>query len=621
MSPKRPDAAGNEGSHRADDGVAPSSCRIERDSKRLKTGNGGVDSPSCHVIERRLDYSMARRELPPSISLTPTLDDLMGGQIPSSEFLTSVFRKRAAHVTCTDSSQDDIHRRTRIGSLCKELYDLDVEALMRETSSDNIFIWLRDTRNGSPVQSTHATTAKERRTSDGLIRSIEVSDVDTAVALHKCAGHSCYFRAPPKVEQNLVASLLQATGLGCGQYDPSGDSMLCMGRGEVETFVSTPSHVTDWHYDFQDNYTIQLSGIKRWTLQQGTILDPLRACTPHYNSPEVVESQLTAAYLFDRKFVFGKPTVPTTAQGGERSVLMKPGDVLYFPAGMWHKVETVVPGMSINVSLMATNYATLVSQALSHFLYRDRRFREPVVNNSVTNATHNLRSLLKDLPEIVKRFSKASGEGSQDILPPVLQYPPRFIVPELEEDEEEEAPEEEVQIEEMEVGIGGNVEGNHDVDLDDNRENDSTTDASQRAVYDDDGEVFDPANFTSYPASWDFQLEMGSKIAMYKNPLGALHRREEITSFYMPRDEIKTSKQRPVFVLNVNYAGNQMHESAIRVVFCDNEEGLVTRLWHKERDIVDQSENSPLETCFVTENNHFLISFLVFHGFMQVKEV
>jgi hypothetical protein len=93
--------------------------------------------------------------------------------------------------------------------------------------------------------------------------------------------------------------------------------------------------------------------------------------------------------------------------------------------------------------------------------------------------------------------------------------------------------------------------------------------------YDDDGEALDPANFSSYPTLWDFQLEVGSnKIAVYKNPLGALHRcAEEITSFYMPREEIETSKQRPVYyVLIVTYAGSPMCECP--VVYCHNEEGL-----------------------------------------------
>lgn len=632
-------------STRSQSALRDDEANIDRLSKRSKVDKIAIESPLSHVEERKLDYSKPRNELPTSISLTPTIEDLMGGQISSDEFLTSIFRKRAAHITCVESSQDEIHRKIRVEALCKEMHNLDVEALLRTTSSENIFLWLRESRSKCPDarlegEPQKVSSSKLARTSDSLIRSTEISDPDEAFILHKTRGHATYCRAPPKVEQNLVSSLLKAIGLGCGQYDPSGESMECLGRGEVETFISTPNHVTDWHYDFQDNYTIQLSGVKRWTLQQGTIVDPLRGCTPHYDSPGAVESQLKAAYLFDRKFVFGKPTVPTTATGNERSVLMKPGDVLYFPAGMWHKVETVEPGVSINISLMATNYATLVSQALCHFLYRDPRFREPVVNNSVMNATASLRTLLQDLPDIVRSFVKSGGDGAQNILPPVLQYPPAFITFEEDSDyevvEEEEVEEDDLddgeggyesgeltrKVEVGEVGEEQNVSSKSDKDDQVDNSEDSNSAEEFEECQDDDADVLDPASFIEYDPCWDFQLEMGSNIAMYKNPLGALHKHEEITSFYRTREEDDdTAGKERVFVLNVNYAGTQMHESTIRVLFIDNDEDFVHALWHKERNFDDQAEDCPLDTCIVTERNHYLISFLVYHGYMQVKNV
>jgi hypothetical protein len=618
---------------------------VDRRKKRSKVGDQQIviESTSPHVVERKLDYS---KKFPSSISLTPTIEDLTGGSISSDEFLSSIFRKRAAHITCVDSSQDDVHRIARVDSLCKEMYDLDVKSLLHNTSSENIFLWFREPRNDKSQdaksgrgEQQNVNYSKLVRTADSLIRSTEISDPDEAFSMHKTGGHATYCRAPPEIEQNLVSSLLKATGLGCGQYDPSGESMECLGRGEVETFISTPNHVTDWHYDFQDNYTIQLSGIKRWTLQQGTILDPLRGCTPHYESPGSVESQLTAAYLFDRKFVFGKPTVPTTALGDERSILVKPGDVLYFPAGMWHKVETVEPGVSINISLMATNYATLVSQALCHFLYRDPRFREPIVNNSIANATDNLRIILKDLPDIVQQFAKSGGDGAQNILPPVLQYPPAFfrLTDEEDSDGEVDYNGEEVEVEEDEVGVfnerqrrhggidqievGEEMNAESKCEIDDEVE-DSEGSNSAEDCEEESAEVHDPAGFTDYNPSWDFQLEIGSKIEIYKNPLGALHKHEEITSFYTtPDNDDDSMEEGRVFVLNVNYAGTQMHESAIRVLFIDNNQMFVQTLWDKERNVDDPTKDSPLYTCFVTETNHYLISFLVYHGYMQVKKV
>jgi len=56
--------------------------------------------------------------------------------------------------------------------------------------------------------------------------------------------------------------------------------------------------------------------------------------------------------------------------GEEQEVIMNPGDMLYFPAGMCHSVETIEEGISINISLMSVNYASLVSSAIHHFLIK-----------------------------------------------------------------------------------------------------------------------------------------------------------------------------------------------------------------------------------------------------------
>ena len=44
-------------------------------------------------------------------------------------------------------------------------------------------------------------------------------------------------------------------------------------------------------------------------------------------------------------------------------VTLHPGDVLYTPAGMWHRVECVDDSVSINVSLMGATWADLIADA------------------------------------------------------------------------------------------------------------------------------------------------------------------------------------------------------------------------------------------------------------------
>ena len=423
-----------------------------------------------------------------------------------------------------------------------------------------------------------------------------------ALALHNVAGHAIYCRAPPMVEQCLVANLLRDTGLGCGQYDPSGESVVSMGRGEVETFISTDGHVTNWHFDFQENFTIQLSGIKRWTIQQGTIRDPLRGCTPHYASPDAVESQLKAANLCDRKFQFGYPLQGVNAVGEEAVVDIRPGDVLYFPAGMWHKVETIEPGVSINVSLMATNYASIACQAIQHFLLKDPRWRQPILNNSVHDAMTTFRELLQELPDRIQILqSKASVEA---ILPPVLRYPPMFEV----DDEEE-----------WEDTSDDHGQENHDAAMADvpteEKKEDNAQGDQEGSLEEEADPILDPVNFEDYPQGWSFDFEEGlyTKYLFVKNPLATLHRIDEVTGFYVVGNGNGQPREDPAFLLNINYAGNEMHQSAVRVKFWDDANGTVNSL-HMTTELQDQ--RGPF-VVMLTEQNCEAIKFLVYHGYLQ----
>jgi len=84
------------------------------------------------------------------------------------------------------------------------------------------------------------------------------------------------------------------------------------------------------------------------------------------------ECELKAARLSNADFQFGWPNCSEMKNsfGEEQEVIMNPGDMLYFPAGMCHSVETIEEGISISISLMSVNYASLVSSAIHHFLIK-----------------------------------------------------------------------------------------------------------------------------------------------------------------------------------------------------------------------------------------------------------
>ncbi|ACI65782.1 predicted protein [Phaeodactylum tricornutum CCAP 1055/1] len=504
------------------------------------------------------------------------LHDLLD-PMTNDEFLNRNFRKSAVHVTVTQEKD----REQRIAKLRARLFDLDSESILQHTASDTVFVWLRNTTTG-------------------LIQSIAVADLETALALHR-AGHATYCRAPPSLERLLVGALLENTGLGCGQYDPTGSSLTSLGRGEVEVFQGTAGHVPSWHTDFQENFTVQLSGVKRWRLQKGSVTHPLRGCTPHYRSPSSVEPQLKAARMIDKNFQFAHPKKDVNAVGEVEEVVLRPGDVLYFPAGMWHQVVTEEPGVSLNISLMATNYAALTCQALQHVLLQKSSWRECVTRSvSTSNGSQSisviehLKSLLQALPDIVREFE--AGGGAQSILPPCLHYS-KFT----------KLMDKENRIE----ADNGSMEEESD---------DSSATLEELPVLEPPFEI--PAEHSLTRKAFIKRLETHT---LRKNPLAVLARYDEITRFYNQTDHTEFSShvrreeddsdenQIPddqVYVLNVNFAGNEGQESLIRVLIRNTDEFLCSLYGNVSNRV--EIDDGALES----KNVRNVLDCLIYYGYL-----
>ena len=459
--------------------------------------------------------------------------------VSKDTFARDIFRKKALYVSSEGSD--------RIGPIVDSLEGLDPSYILNETSSDSAFVWIQsrsgDNNNGG-----------DGGGGGGRIHSMEMADTEQAILLHR-AGHATYCRAPPSVEQPMVANMLWGTGMGCGQYDPTGNSSTCLGRGEVEVFMmSSSDHTTQWHYDFQENFTIQLSGTKRWTLQQSLVRHPLRACTPHYASPETVESQLKAAHLGqqptkDQRLVFGYPQTNVNARGPTQRVTLTPGDVLYFPAGMWHRVETMEPGVSINVSLMGTNYATVACQALQHLLLQNNAWRQTIVGgHQAVDPLQTLHQLLKELPLIVTQFTQ--NGGAQAILPPVLRNPPQFVNTSDKDEGDDDDDDDEVSDDDNEE---------EEEAMKDNDDNGGVTMQSIEERF--GARVVDVSTFAP-PSGWGSAPPKNARILL--NPLASVQSLDSITKFYNPDQEHKD-----LYLLNINYGGNELHESSVRIIVRD----------------------------------------------------
>jgi Cupin-like domain len=596
-------------------------------SSESTNGHHETDSP-IHVVP-------SASPKPIGMNSANLLHDLLY-PMTHHEFMTRDFRRRAVHLQVRSNGKSE----NRFQSIIEEgMHNLDTLELLKQTSSDSIFVWL-----ASPEESKGEASRKKNAYPNPLVQSIEMPDAESAFALHRAGGHALYCRAPSPVEQVLVAKLLADTGIGCGHYDPSGESISSLARGEVEMFLSgRPGGVTDWHYDFQENFTLQLTGVKQWTLQRGTVTHPLRACTPHYKAPDVVENQLKAAHLSNPEFLFEQPTIVDdpdphmdqqhNAIGPTDTATLHPGDVLYFPAGMWHKVKVLEPGISINVSLMATNYAAVTCQALQHLLLQRDEWRQVVVHQPGMhnlNAVHHLKQLLKDLPKIIQNLELNLG-GANAILPPFLLNPPNFQLKASSSQDKQD-------MEQLATVSKQNDDSSNKDSVDENLEGGEEASLDQMTHDESEGvkdNIIDACRFeypvgSSGPCPMDQTATLLSCDRLVRNPLASLIRMDEVKGYYSRRSgnnddgDDYEELQKLLFVLNVNYAGVDSHESTIRIIMRDNTETrYMNKLYNampKSKHVVIRKREQACNECMeqITTLCPNLIHCLMYYGYFAL---
>jgi 50S ribosomal protein L16 3-hydroxylase len=173
-------------------------------------------------------------------------------------------------------------------------------------------------------------------------------DVPTALAILDM-GHQIYLRGGTIPEANDFPVRFART-LGKLRYNARGDFYLSKSKGGAQ-----------WHFDHNDNFTIQLRGKKKWWYSKH---DP--AVAPPGTS-------------FDRPFAHlpeeTRHHVPHTVQESRSSVTLKPGDVFYIPRGHWHRTDSS-HSVSYNINLHATSWSEVVGNALARLLGHDEEWRQ-----------------------------------------------------------------------------------------------------------------------------------------------------------------------------------------------------------------------------------------------------
>ena len=232
----------------------------------------------------------------------------------------------------------------------------------------------------------------------------------------------------PALSNALVRSAARALGVAHAAAHADGAR-----RGEVELFATAAGHSTDWHTDFQENSPADHRLQNVAPAPGGAPARPLRARTPHYRTIEdVAEMQLKAHHAAGGEGSGGDGGAglarPAHLDHEHESVTVEPGDVLYHPAGAWHRVECEGTGLSLNISLVLSTRADLVADALRQILWRDPAWRAPPCALGPPGAVRGdeeLTALVRDrLPAVLEALTALGAAGA--LLPPCAAHaPPR----------------------------------------------------------------------------------------------------------------------------------------------------------------------------------------------------
>jgi hypothetical protein len=293
---------------------------------------------------------------PAPLVLEPGLASLVWPLSPA-EFMCGVYGRKALVVGGTGE---------RLGELRRELEGLDLPTLL--AGATKIVIWMKSR--------------------EGKMQYLEGS---AAVALScYAAGHSLYFNPALDIQKRWVEALALEMGL-----ELEGSVM----PGDLEVFAVAGRHDTPWHLDAQENLTVQLRGVKRWSVAASPLRDPVTNFHPSSsNVPAVLADRGV-----HRSYCDAVLTPPAAEGGGVDTFYLRPGSVLYAPAGLWHRVECPDDegSLSINLSIDGRRWADVVLDALRPVLWRDPRWRGRALVGSVEGARAELGAMLKDLPALL----------------------------------------------------------------------------------------------------------------------------------------------------------------------------------------------------------------------------
>lgn len=301
--------------------------------------------------------------------LAPGLSCLIWPMHPV-EFMTKIWQKKAYVVQgCGE----------RLQKVKQDFMNYDVEQLVSQAS--DCVVWMK--------------------TTDGKIQHLYA---DNKTAYHcYLAGHSLYFNPPVALQKSYIKQLAEDLGANFGLKKDDGFG------GDIEIFAVRGKHVTDWHFDAQENFTIQLTGRKRWSISPG-VFCPV---TNHTNPKNIATEKYDEHRKVHASYAPAADVEPPKDFSQAQTFVLRPGSVMYVPAGYWHHVtcDSDEGSLSINFSMSTSSWLDLLMNSLGQHLWKYQHWRENIIVKDPSSARAHLRALLTNLPREIGLLS------ARDFLP------------------------------------------------------------------------------------------------------------------------------------------------------------------------------------------------------------
>eukprot|EP00347_Sterkiella_histriomuscorum_P017201 403350287 len=318
--------------------------------------------------------------------------------LDKDQFFNQIFSKKALVIKGQSSK--------RFKEIVKtQMFNLDLRSMCENTASDKIHIWFPKKH----VETKQNLKSKQsEKQVDNTIKSIETEDPDLAVVSYLRGNASLYFGSSLEFRNLYCKSLSYQMGMNFGAYFPDYQTM-----GEIETFCSRKGNLTDYHIDFQENFTLQIKGSKIWRFRRSELEQPLLGYTPHYQNTGNIEEQAKvhlAYHSIDINQQYQK-----LRQEDIYEIRLEEGDILYHPAGIWHQVECDSDeSISINFSLRQLRYADLITNATKMLLLQNTQTRLGIRYDN----TNDLHQTFQDSLSLLSQYLTPSF-----ILPECIHIP------------------------------------------------------------------------------------------------------------------------------------------------------------------------------------------------------